>query len=128
MSFIRAVYSSELYLHRSLAVVCITLFKGVFSGVPLPEVCLKRRGDRTLMSLPNAPPHAIYCTNTEKVPRFFFYASRLRCKKFSLCQSLAVYLDEQLDGDLNYFQDLMNCNEACTNGELSTVSLLLKLT
>ena len=82
------------YLQRSLAVVYITLLKGVFCGVPLPEVCLSRRGDR------NAPDTISRdCTNTERVHRFFFSARRLRCKKFSLCPSLAVYLDEQCDAD-----------------------------
>lgn len=102
------------YLQRSLAVVYITLLKGVFGGVPLPEVCLSRRADR------NAPDTISRdCTNTERVHRFFFHARRLRCKKFSLCPSLAVYLDEQCDADnnLNYFQSRANCEESCTNGE-----------
>lgn len=103
----------DLCLHRSLAVVYITLFKGVFGGVPLPDVCLKRRADRTL---PNIPIFR-ECTNDDRVHRFFFSARRFRCKKFSSCPSLAVFLDEQLDADLNYFQDRVNCEEACTNGE-----------
>ena len=106
----------DLYLHRSLAVVCITLFNGVFGGVHLPDVCLERRADRTL---PNAISISRECTNNERVKRFFFSARRFRCKKFSLCPSLAVYLDELLglDADLNYFQNRGNCEEACTNGE-----------
>jgi hypothetical protein len=47
--------------------------------------------------------------------RSFFNSKRNICKKFSLCQSIATHLDEEADPTINYFQNVADCEQACTN-------------
>ena len=77
-------------------------------GVPLPDLCLGRRGDRTVSR---------ECAGSDgRVGRSFFNSKRNICKKFSLCQSIATHLDEEADPTINYFQNVADCKQACTNG------------
>ena len=80
-------------------------------GTPLPDVCLGRRGDRTVSR--DCPDQ----DTDDRVIRFFFHKTK-HCKKFSLCPSTATHLDEQEQDPptINYFQDLAQCEDACTNG------------
>ena len=82
------------------------------AGVPLPDVCHGPRGDRTISSdIPRK------CRDVDRVHRFFFQENENKyCKKYSLCQALATFMDELADPTKNYFQDLAGCEQACTNG------------
>lgn len=80
-------------------------------GVPLPSVCLGSRGDHTPL------PDQVSTVCDEKIPRRFFYNQvKKRCKRFPLCATVADYLDQEADPNLNYFQSMTECQEACTNG------------
>lgn len=105
-------------LARSVAVLCMVLCKAgtILAGVPLPEVCWGRRGDRE--PIPDTVSRD--CAKEDKVHRYVFNsATYLRCKKFSLCPEVATYLDEEITNGavLNYFQDREDCEQECTNGE-----------
>ena len=80
-------------------------------GVPLPEFCNTTRGDRTVNTTCNE--------GAEKVTRYFFHHTK-HCKKFGVCPTVATYLDQQADPTINYFQNSVDCEEACTNGKCST--------
>ena len=85
----------------------------ILAGVPLPDVCWGKRGDKEL-------DVSGECADEDKVHRYVFNSARhLRCKKFSLCPEPATNLDEQISNGavLNYFQDREDCEQECTNGK-----------
>jgi hypothetical protein len=76
-------------------------------GVPLPDLCSGRRGDRTVSR---------ECAGSDgRVVRFFFNSKRRICKRFGLCQNIATHLDEEADPTINYFQNVAECEQACTD-------------
>lgn len=87
-------------------------------GTPLPEVCNKPRGDRTV------PKEVLEnCTDNAAPIRFFFHSTK-HCKKFTpQCQAVATYLDLNYtlnvgeEPTLNYFNTRLECEQACTDGK-----------
>ena len=107
--FRSAVIYTHCYLLFAAALLHLCSGSVNNTGTPLPAVCGEKRGDRTV-------PNTVSSICEVKVQRYFFHRDK-HCKKFSLCQSTATYLDGQADPNINYFRNMADCRQACTDGE-----------